>query len=288
MKGASPGWGYFCLAQLLARSYIGVVVTTNFDDLIYESCTMTSAMRPRVYSTIDPYVSIEQEPSRSTIIKLHGDYLYRSYKTTGDETKDIDTKLMDAVAALFRKRDVIVTGYSGEDARIMTLLENVPEANAVYWCTYKDQPPPDRVTEFVSNGHRDHWFQVRAEGFDELMDELAHQLDLTLPDIMQPIQDLIDAMPGRIEGSPSNYITQYLDQTIQQINEEAQEWTRILRDGSLLQTPLLLRLEAMASRRKGNYEKAIGIYERLVKLPKQDTCEVLIEYGGDARVNGQV
>ena len=70
MKGAAPGWGYFCLAQLLARSYIGVVVTTNFDDLIYESCTMTSAMRPRVYSTIDPYVSIEQELSRSTIVKL--------------------------------------------------------------------------------------------------------------------------------------------------------------------------------------------------------------------------
>ena len=161
----------------------------------------------------------------------------------------------------------------------MTLLENVPEANAVYWCTYKDQPLPDRVKEFVSNGHHGHWFQVRTEGFDELMDELVHQLDLTLPSIMQPIQDLIDAMPGRIEGSPSNYITQYLDQTIQQINEEGQEWTRILGDGSLLQTPLLLRLEAMAARRNSDYEKAIGIYERLVKLPKQDTCEVLIEYG---------
>ena len=279
MKGASPGWGYFCLAQLLTRSYIGVVVTTNFDDLIYESCTMTSVMRPRVYSTIDPYVSIEQEPNRSTIIKLHGDYLYRSYKTTGKETKGIDGKLMDEVASLFRGHDVIVVGYGGEDTRIMNLLENVPEANAVYWCTYKDTSLPGRVREIISEGHRDHWFKVKTEGFDELMDELVRQLDFTLPSIMQPIQDLINAMPGRIEGSQSRYITEYLDQTIQQIQEEAKEWTRTQGGESLLQTPLLLRLEAMAARRKREYQKAIEIYKRLVDLPKQDTCEVLIEYG---------
>ena len=278
MKGASPGWGYFCLAQLLARSYVGVVVTTNFDDLIYEACTMTSVMRPRVYSMIDPYVSIEQERNRSTVIKLHGDYLYRSYKTTGKETKNIDEKLMDEVASLFRRHDIIVVGYSGEDTRVMNLLENVPEAHAVYWCTYKDTPLPDRVKEIVSKGHRDHWFKVITEGFDEFMDELVHQLDFTLPSIMQPIQDLIDAMPGRIEGSQSRYITEYLDQTIQQIQEEAKEWTRIQGGESLLQTPLLLRLEAMAARRKGDYHKAIEIYKRLVDLPKQDTCEVLIEY----------
>ena len=278
MKGASPGWGYFCLAQLLARSYLGVVVTTNFDDLIYESCTMTSVLRPRVYSTIDPYVSIEQEHHRSTIIKLHGDYLYRSYKATGKETKDIDKKLMDEVASLFRRHDVIVVGYSGEDTRIMKILEDVPKANAVYWCTYKDTELPDRVRTIVSKGHRDHWFKVKTEGFDDFMDQLVHQLNLTLPSIMQPIQDLIDAMPGRIEGSQSRYITDYLDQTIQQIQEEAKEWTRIQGGESLLQTPLLLRLEAMAARRNGEYQRAIKIYERLVEFPNQDTCEVLIEY----------
>ena len=278
MKGASPGWGYFCLAQLLARSYIGVVVTTNFDDLIYESCTMASVMRPRVYSTIDPYVSIEQEHNRSTIIKLHGDYLYRSYKTTGKETKAINSSLMDAVASLFRRHDVIVVGYSGEDPRIMKLLEKVPKENAVYWCTYKDTELPDRVQNILARGHRDHWFNVKTEGFDEFMDKLVYQLGVTLPSIMQPIQDLIDAMPGRIEGSQSRYITEYLDQTIQQIHEEAEAWTRIQGSESLWQTPLLLRLEAMAARRNGEYQRAIDIYERLVALPNQDTCEVLIEY----------
>ena len=111
------------------------------------------------------------------------------------------------------------------------------------------------------------------------MDELVYQLDFTLPRIMQPIQDLIDAMPGRIEGSQSRYIMEYLDQTIQQIQEEAKEWTRIQGGESLLQTPLLLRLEAIAARRKGEYQKAIEIYKRLVDPPKQDTCEVPIEYG---------
>ena len=280
MKGGSPSWGYFCLAQLLARSFVGAVVTTNFDDLIYESCTMASSMRPRVYSTIDPYVSIELESNRSTIIKLHGDYLYRSFKTTVKETQDLDQKLTDEVASLFRKHDVIVVGYSGEDTRIMRLLENVPKANAVYWCTYKKTPLPDEVQKIVSKekGHHDHWYKVTTEGFDEFMDELFHQLDITLPSIMQPIQDLIDAMPGRIEGGRSGHITEYLNQAIQQIKEEAEEYTRVLGGESLLQTPLLLRLEAMAARRNLEYTKAISIYEDLVALPNQDTCEVLIEY----------
>ena len=200
-----------------------------------------------MYSTIDPYVSIELESNRSTIIKLHGDYLYRSFKTTVKETRDLDQKLTDEVASLFRKHDVIVVGYSGEDTRIMKLLENVPKENAVYWCTYKNTQLPNEVKKIISKekGHHDHWCKVTTQGFDEFMDELFYQLDITLPSIMQPIQDLIDAMPGRIEGGQSVHITEYLNQSIKQIQEEAEKYTRVLGGQSLLQTPLLLRLEAM-------------------------------------------
>lgn len=279
IEGGIPGWGYFCLAHLLARSYVGVVVTTNFDDLIYESCTSTSIMRPRVYSTIDSYRSVELERNRSTIIKLHGDYLYQSFKSTEDEMKDVDDKLMDEVVNLFRGHDVVVLGYGGTDKRIMrNLFKNVPKTNAVYWCTYKDEPMPSEVEEIVSDGDHNNWFKVRTEGFDEFMDELVNQLDFSLPSIMQPIQDLIDAMPGRIEGSRSLYAGRYLDEAIKQIQTEAEEWARVQGGESLLQTPLLFRLEAMIARLSRQFDKAIGIYERLVNLPKQDTCEVLIEY----------
>ena len=85
MAAASPGWGYFCLAQLLAQSYVSTVVTANFDDLIYDSCTQNSVRRPRVYSTLSPYASVEHNLHRPTIIKLHGDYLYADIKNTASD-----------------------------------------------------------------------------------------------------------------------------------------------------------------------------------------------------------
>jgi len=58
MTAASPSWGYFCLAQLLTKSYVSTIVTSNFDDLIYDYCTQNSVRRPRVYSALSPYGSI--------------------------------------------------------------------------------------------------------------------------------------------------------------------------------------------------------------------------------------
>ena len=223
MRTASPGWGYFALSQLLARSYIDTIVTTNFDDLIYESCTLYSVRRPRVYSAMTPYTSIEPDHSRPTIIKLHGDYLYANIKNTTPEMQEVDDQLMAQVSGLFQHHDVVVLGYSGSDKRIMDeLFSKIPSSNAIYWCTYGDDVP-EIVGHLASNARRDHWFQTRTEGFDRFMDEVVNQLDLTLPSIIEPIQDLIDAIPGRIEGSGSSYRLKYFEEAIQQLKREEEE-----------------------------------------------------------------
>lgn len=287
MAAASPRWGYFCLAQLLAQSYVSTIVTSNFDDLIYDSCTQNSVRRPRVYSTSSPSAMIEHDHDRSTIIKLHGDYLYADIRNTADDMQKLDQRLMDSVSTLFQQHEIIVVGYSGTDDRIMNeLFKKVPLTNAVYWCTYKNNPVPNKVKEIVEDGHLGHWFKVRTEGFDEFMDELINQLDFSLPGILQPIQDQIDAIPGRIEGSQSRHVEKYFSEAIQQIRKEEEELARA--HGMLIPpTPYRLRLEAMNARRKREYDDAIKIYEQLVDLPKQDTCEVLIEYAVTLELMGE-
>lgn len=275
MAAASPGWGYFWLAQLLARSYVGVVVTTNFDDLIYESCTKTSIVRPRVYSTLDPYVSVELARNRPTIIKLHGDYLYGRFKNTRNDKTD--EELMGYVASLCQGYDIIVLGYGGQDKRIMKdLFAKVPSTHSVYWCTYKETQVPEKVKKIVRDSPA-HWFKVRTEGFDEFMDELVHELGFPMSSIMQPIQNLVDAIPGRIEGSPSLYVSDYLDDAIKQIQQEETQLANAQGVNAIPQTRLRLRLEAMDARLKREYEKAIKSYDHLVQA-NQATCEVLIEY----------
>ncbi len=291
MVGASPAWGYFCLAQLLARSYVETIVTTNFDDLVYDSSSQYSTMRPRVYSRLTPSPLSEHQHGRTTIIKLHGDYLYWESKNTTDELRQLDTNLMSYVSGLFQSHDIIVVGYGGNDARIMDdLFANVPTSNAVYWCTLKGSLVPEQVRNLVEADveadvepdvepdHKSHWFNVRIDGFDEFMDELVHQLDFTFSSIMRPIQNLIDAIPGRIEGSQSRYIDAYLADAKKQLEAEEAKWARIQGSDKPLPTPLRLRLDALAARRRREYQDAIRIYESLVQLPNQATCEVLIEY----------
>ena len=245
-----------------------------------------------MYSTSSPYALVEHDHDRPTIIKLHGDYLYADIKNTTNEMQKLDQRLIADVSTLLQQHEVIVVGCGGTDKHIMdALFANVPPSNAVYWCTYKDYPVPDMVNEIVSNGHSDHWFQVRTEGFDDFMDELVNQLDFSLPGIIQPIQALIDAIPGRIEGSNSRHIKKYLGEAIRQIQQEEQELTRAYGgdegEFSIPRTPYRLRLEAMNARLNRKYDDAKKLYIRLIDLPNQDTCEVLIEYAVTLELMGK-
>ena len=279
MASASPGWGYFCLAQLLAQSYVSTIVTANFDDLIYESCTQNSVRRPRVYSTLSPYASVEHDDDRPTIIKLHGDYLYADIKNTSDEMQQLDRRLLADVSRVFQGHDIIVVGYGGTDKLIMEeLFATILPADAVFWCTHKNDPVPKRVNEIVSDGHHDNWFKVRIEGFDDFMDEVVNQLDFSLPGIIQPIQAQIDAIPGRIEGSNSRHMRKYLGEAIEQIRREEGDLAQAYGVEAIPETPYRLRLEAMSARLNRQYDAANDLYDRLTRLAHQDTCEVLIEH----------
>ena len=172
---------------------------------------------------------------------------------------------MDDVSSLFQQHEVIVVGYGGMDKLIMSkLFENVPPSNAVYWCTYKDNPVPDQVNDILSKGHSSHWFKVKTDSFDDFMDELVNHLGLSLPGITQPLQDQIDAIPGRIEGSHSRHVKKYFSEAIQQIQSEERELALAYGLESFPPTPYRIRLEAMDARQNRKYDDAIKLYRQLV------------------------
>jgi hypothetical protein len=78
VRGKGPPFGYFCLSQLIERHLIGPVLTTNFDDLIWDACARFTLVRPLVLA----YGAVSFAPAslmdRPQILKLHGDFLYSS------------------------------------------------------------------------------------------------------------------------------------------------------------------------------------------------------------------
>ena len=279
MKAASPSWGYFCLAQLMANKQIHMVVTTNFDDLVYEASTQYTVVRPRVYSTATPLLQVEMDEERPTVIKLHGDFLYSRINITSKELRRVDKSLEDSVANTLQTHDVVVIGCSGSDLSIRNLFSR-PAAGAVYWCTHQGSKiPQELLAQIKRQRGTSHLFEVRVKGFDYMMDDITHELGFNLPDVMRPIQARADSLPARIEGSPSIHDIEYPEHAEQEIaKEEAQVASILGNNQSDPASLLLLRIRAMLARKKRDCPTANDYYGRLYGLPGYRTQSFLIEY----------
>ena len=270
LAGHSPGFGYFCLSQLLSQGFIDVVVTTNFDDLVYEACTQWTGVRPRVYAYGAPGGPVRREPGRPSILKLHGDFLYSVLKNTDDEDSLPDPNMEEAVRRLQDDYDVIVVGYGGCDESIMRLFEGTPREAGLYWCVYKDGPLSDRVTTLLAKGSR---FAVRTDGFYYVMDTFLHAAGFKLPkqdDLRKQVEDQSQAIVKIISDSTSRHKDDYLGQAQQQSPEA---WQQAF-------------IAGYRAYEREEYDEAIAAYRKALELRPDDSV-IPFSLGVALRGNGQ-
>jgi len=123
------------IAQLVAKGYVRVIVTTNFDHLI-EDALRAAAIEPVIVSTPD---GIEGAPPLSQpeplIIKAHGDYLDVRIKNTPQELSQYDEKLNGVLDRIFDEFGLIVCGWSADwdAAMCQALIRCNSRRYAVYW-----------------------------------------------------------------------------------------------------------------------------------------------------------
>ncbi len=109
-----PSAAHRAIASLMAKGYIRVVVTTNFDRLL-EQALIDVGVQPTVISTVDairgatPLVH-----SACTIVKVHGDYLDARLKNTAKELEAYSQELDSLLDRIFDEYGLIVCGWSGE------------------------------------------------------------------------------------------------------------------------------------------------------------------------------
>ncbi|MBI4299263.1 MAG: tetratricopeptide repeat protein [Chloroflexi bacterium] len=247
MAMGKPSFGYFCLSQLLSQGYIDTVITTNFDDLVYEACVSWTGVRPRVYAYGASSGPVRHEAYRPAIIKLHGDFLYSALKNTEAEVDQQDPNLRAAVRRLQDEYEIIVVGYGGNDTSIMSLFKATPRDAGLYWCTHKDGQPNERLREIMG---RTNFFEVRTEGFDSVMDEFLHVVGFELPALESAIEMQQQAIVKIVSDSGSKYKGQYMGQAEQQVEHD-----------SLM--PLFLK--GMQAHSHGDYPQAIIEFRRALE-----------------------
>ncbi len=165
--GKLPGFGYWVLASLIVSQpeQFGLVLTTNFDDLIADAVYLRSGSRPLVISHAELAQLIPLDRPRPLVIKLHGDHRLAPRGTVRD-TETLRTALEKRVRSLLEKAGGLVfIGYGGRDKDIVGLLSGLPRRSwGVYWCN--GLRPQGDLAAWLEKMDA-HW--VPASDFDELM-----------------------------------------------------------------------------------------------------------------------
>lgn len=188
VKDAKPSWGYIYLANIIAHNYFNVIFTPNFDDLLNEACFLYADLRPIVCAHDSAVVDIRVTSARPKIIKLHGDFLYDSIKTTVRETESLEKNMRDKFMQFAREYGLVVTGYGGNDRSIMDIFDTMMGGSegyfphGLYWCLRNKDKVSKKLNRLM---RRQNAYWVEIDGFDESIAELHEGLRLTLPNAVR-------------------------------------------------------------------------------------------------------
>ena len=177
-----PSIGYAYLVEMFESKFFDTVFTTNFDDLINEAFYQFSSDRPLLCAHDSSIKGVSITSSRPKIIKLHGDYLFDSIKSSLKETESLEGNTREKLTEFTKEYGMIFVGYAGNDSSIMDVLKHLLKQddylrNGIYWCVRKNDLIPPELIRLLGQ-EKVYWVEI--DGFDELMAELALELDCAL------------------------------------------------------------------------------------------------------------
>jgi hypothetical protein len=171
--------GYRALAQLILRRLCWTVLTANFDTLL---CDALRELSPHVRDIVEINKSGDDLVrfgvfNQFQIVYLHGAVEFYRDLAGQHETHRLSDNVVAAVRPLLRDCPLIVVGYRGAEASIMTHLleEGIGECqkykNGIYWCRLRDHKLHPKV-ETLKSRIGSNFHEVEISGFDELTQQL--------------------------------------------------------------------------------------------------------------------
>lgn len=131
----APSAAHRNIAGLVAKGYIRVIITTNFDRLM-EQALVKEGVQPTVISTTDAANgAMPLTHSPCTVIKVHGDYLDSRLRNTKPELSTYEKPFDDVLDRVFDEFGLLISGWSaGWDVALCAALERCPTHRfGTYW-----------------------------------------------------------------------------------------------------------------------------------------------------------
>jgi len=130
-----PTPAHKAIAELVAKGYVRVILTTNFDHLLEQALEAVGVV-PAVISTPEAVEgTLPLTHAQCTVIKLHGDYLDIRIKNTPLELERYDDRLDAVLDRILDEFGLIVSGWSAEwDTALRAALERCQSHRfTTYW-----------------------------------------------------------------------------------------------------------------------------------------------------------
>jgi SIR2-like domain len=136
-----PAEAHKAIAELVAKGYVRVILTTNFDHLMEEALD-AAGVRPTVIHTPDAAEgAVPLIHSNCTVVKLHGDYLDTRIKNTPKELASYDPRIDALLDRVFDEFGLVVCGWSAEwDAALRNALERCRSRRFCTYWTARSEP----------------------------------------------------------------------------------------------------------------------------------------------------
>jgi hypothetical protein len=131
----APTVAHRSIARLVAKGYIRVLITTNFDRLL-ERALESEGISPTVISTADAARgALPLAHARCTVIKVNGDYRDTRIKNTVTELEAYETEMNGVLDRVFDEYGLVVCGWSAtwDKALCQAVLRCPNRRFATYW-----------------------------------------------------------------------------------------------------------------------------------------------------------
>ena len=181
-----PTAAHHAIAALVARGFVKVIITTNFDRLI-ESALREQGVVPKIISSPDHVQGmLPLIHTKCCVFKIHGDYLDSRILNTPNELATYPCEFNRLLDRIFDEFGLIVCGWSAEwDSALREAIFRTPSRRfTTYWTARGElgdearQLVEHRDSQVISIKDADTFFQT-VHGFVEALEKFSKPHPLT-------------------------------------------------------------------------------------------------------------
>lgn len=180
-----PNLNHRIMAQMLAESYVKVLVTTNYDDLIERY--LREELETRINEAIIEEADCgHRSDDKPTIVKLHGCITkFNSVKIARRDFQDWETEWAKGyVTSVVRNYSLLLLAYSGSDPHIMETLNSMIGATK-QGSTWVVRTRSDRIDAFLGSHNMNPDEQVTCDVKDFLLELRSNCFNATFHQVLE-------------------------------------------------------------------------------------------------------